>query len=62
MYKNYRIALVIPAFYEGEKTALVVEKVPGEVVDEIEIENENEKLKKEDKKPAIGERILLGFT
>ena len=34
----------------------------GEVVDKIEIEDVNEKLKKETKKPAIGERILLGIT
>ena len=41
----------------GDSTYLV-----GEVVDKIEIENVNEKLKKDSKKPAIGERILLGIT
>ena len=32
------------------------------VIDKIEIDNENEILKKEGKKPAIAERILLGIT
>ena len=34
----------------------------GEVVDKIEIDDANERLKKENKKPVIGERILLGIT
>ena len=40
MYKNYRIALVIPAFNEGEKTSQVVENVPREVIDEIIVVND----------------------
>jgi len=36
--------------------------LPGEVVDKIDLDETNEKLKKENKKPAIGERILLGIT
>ena len=34
----------------------------GEIVDKIKLGNINEKLKKENKKIAIGERILLGIT
>ena len=34
----------------------------GEIVDKIEFEEINASLKKEGKKPAIGERILLGIT
>ena len=34
----------------------------GEIVDKIEFEEINARLKKEGKKPAIGERILLGIT
>ena len=34
----------------------------GEVVDKIELDDINENLKKENKKPAICERILLGIT
>ena len=34
----------------------------GEIIDKIVYEEENEKLKKEGKKPAQGERILLGIT
>ena len=36
--------------------------LPGEIVDKIELDNENEILKKEGKKPALAERILLGIT
>ena len=36
--------------------------LPGEVVDRIKFENMNEKLKEEGKKPAIGERVLMGIT
>jgi len=36
--------------------------LPGEVIDKIDLEEVNEKLKKENKKPAIAERILLGIT
>ena len=36
--------------------------LPGEVVDKLDLEETNEKLKKENKKIAIGERILLGIT
>ena len=34
----------------------------GEIIDKIELEEENENLIKNKKKPAIGERILLGIT
>jgi len=34
----------------------------GEIVDKIQLDNINENLKKENKKPALGERILLGIT
>ena len=34
----------------------------GEIVDRIELDNQNEILKKDGKKPAEGERILLGIT
>ena len=34
----------------------------GEIIDKIELDDENEILKKEGKKPALAERILLGIT
>ena len=34
----------------------------GEIIDKIEFENKNEIIKKEGKKPASAERILLGIT
>jgi len=34
----------------------------GEIVDKIELDKKNEILKKDGKKPALGERILLGIT
>ena len=34
----------------------------GEIVDRIEFDEENEILKKEKKKPALAERVLLGIT
>ena len=34
----------------------------GELVDKIDYDNHNDSLKKQDKKPAIGNRILLGIT
>ena len=34
----------------------------GEIIDKIIFENINENLKKEDKKPIVAERILLGIT
>ncbi len=36
--------------------------LPGEIVDRIKFENVNEKLKSENKTPAIGERVLMGIT
>ena len=36
--------------------------IPGEIVDRIKFENKNEKLKSENKTPAIGERVLMGIT
>ena len=34
----------------------------GELVDRIDLDNTNEELKKQNKKPASGERVLLGIT
>ncbi len=34
----------------------------GEIIDKIELDGVNEKLKKEGKKPVVAERILLGIT
>ena len=34
----------------------------GELIDKVQLENINTELKKQNKKPAIGERILLGIT
>ncbi len=36
--------------------------LPGEVIDRIKFETMNEKLSAEGKKPAIGERVLMGIT
>jgi DNA-directed RNA polymerase subunit beta' len=36
--------------------------LPGEIVDRIKFENMNEELKKNNKKPAFGERVLMGIT
>ncbi len=36
--------------------------LPGEVIDRIKFENSNDKLVAEGKKPAIGERVLMGIT
>ncbi len=36
--------------------------LPGEIVDRIKFENMNEKLVKDGKKPAVGERVLMGIT
>ena len=36
--------------------------LPGEIVDRIKFETMNEKLVSEGKKPAIGERVLMGIT
>ena len=36
--------------------------LPGEIIDRIKFDNMNEALKAEGKKPAIGERILMGIT
>ncbi len=36
--------------------------LPGEVIDRIKFENINEKLVADGKKPAVGERILMGIT
>ena len=34
----------------------------GEIIDRIEFDKENENLKKQGKKSALGERVLLGIT
>ena len=36
--------------------------LPGEIIDRIRFLNLNEKLKSENKKEAIGERVLMGIT
>ena len=36
--------------------------LPGEIVDRIKFESMNEKLKADGKKPAVGERVLMGIT
>ena len=36
--------------------------LPGEIIDRIKFSNINEKLKSENKKPAQGERVLMGIT
>ena len=36
--------------------------LPGEIIDRIKFDNMNEALKAEGKKPAIGERVLMGIT
>ena len=41
----------------GESTVL-----PGEIIDRIKFDKMNEDLKAEGKKPAVGERVLMGIT
>ena len=36
--------------------------LPGEIVDRVKFHNINEKIKSENKKPAQGERVLMGIT
>ena len=36
--------------------------LPGEIIDRIKFDNMNDQLKSENKKPAIGERVLMGIT
>ena len=36
--------------------------LPGEIVDRVKFINSNEKLQSEGKKPAFGERVLMGIT
>tara|TARA_Y100000816_G_scaffold209749_1_gene155485 strand:- start:444 stop:854 length:411 start_codon:yes stop_codon:yes gene_type:complete len=36
--------------------------LPGEIIDRIKLEEINENLKKEGKKVAVGERVLMGIT
>ena len=36
--------------------------LPGEIIDRIKFDNMNEKLKADQKKPAQGERVLMGIT
>ncbi|MDC3049780.1 DNA-directed RNA polymerase subunit beta' [Candidatus Pelagibacter sp.] len=36
--------------------------LPGEIIDRIRFENMNEKLVKDGKTPAVGERVLMGIT
>ena len=41
---------------------VIVKLLPGEIIDRIKFEKMNEKLKSEGKKPAKGERVLMGIT
>ncbi len=43
--------------HSGESNLL-----PGEIIDRIKFDNMNEKLKSDGKKPAVGERVLMGIT
>ena len=36
--------------------------LPGEIIDRFKLENINEELVKNGKKPAVGERVLMGIT
>ena len=36
--------------------------LPGEIIDRFKLENVNEELTKNGKKPAVGERVLMGIT
>ena len=36
--------------------------MPGEIIDRIKFDDMNENLKAEGKKPAVGERVLMGIT
>ena len=36
--------------------------LPGEIIDRIKFENLNEKLISENRKPCIGDRVLMGIT
>ena len=36
--------------------------LPGEIIDRIKFETMNDELKADGKKPAIGERVLMGIT
>ena len=36
--------------------------LPGEIIDRFKLENVNEELVKNGKKPAVGERVLMGIT
>ncbi len=38
------------------------EYLPGEIIDRFKLENVNEELIKNGKKPAVGERVLMGIT
>ena len=36
--------------------------LPGEIIDRIKFEEINEELKKQNKKPAVADRVLMGIT
>ena len=38
------------------------EYLPGEIIDRFKLDNVNEELLKNGKKPAVGERVLMGIT
>jgi DNA-directed RNA polymerase subunit beta' len=44
------------------KTSGDSDLLPGEVIDRFKFDEMNEQLKKDGKKPAIGERVLMGIT
>lgn len=50
MYKNYKIAVVIPAYNERNKTAEVVKKIPFDLIDEVVVVNDGSQ---DDTKKAV---------
>ncbi len=44
------------------KTSGDSDLLPGEIIDRFKFDSMNEQLKKDGKKPAIGERVLMGIT
>ena len=44
------------------KTSGDSDLLPGEIIDRFKFDSMNEQLKKDGKKPATGERVLMGIT
>ena len=55
-----KILLCPPTYYTVKYS--INPWMQGEIVDKLELEEENEILKKERKKPALAQRVLLGIT